>query len=94
MTTYIKRFSTIEIDSSSEYEEAIKEELEYIEDVADTLLAIAENMDDRDFDAEFYDEIRSLRRLSMGLEDMSNNLGKLIDGYTIKLADAIPGPGE
>jgi hypothetical protein len=94
MTTYIKRFNLVPINTFVEYEEAIEDELLALEDLADSLEDIAKTIDDRDEDVEFYEETRSLKREAQDLFDTASNLKKLIKDYTTKLAESIPGPGE
>lgn len=94
MTTYIKRFNLVPINTSLEYEEAIKDELLYLEDSADSIEDIVQIIDGKDDDAIFYEEVRALKRIAQDLYDTASNLTKLVEDYTTKLADAIPGPGE
>ena len=94
MTTYIKKIVMAPINTSLEYEEAIKDELLYLEDSTDSIEDIAKAIDDKDGDAIFYEEVRALKRIAQDLYDTSSNLTKLMEDYTTKLADAIPGPKE
>ena len=94
MTTYIKRVTMVPINTSLEYEEAIKDELLYLEDSADSIEDIVQIIDGKDDDAIFYEEVRALKIIAQDLYDTASNLTKLVEDYTNQLADAIPGPGE
>jgi hypothetical protein len=84
----------VPINTSLEYEEAIKDELLYLEDSADSIEDIIQIIDGKDDEAILCGEVRALKRIAQDLYDTSSNLTKLVEDYTIKLAGAIPGPGE
>lgn len=86
MTTYIKRVNFVPINTFVEYEEAIEDELLALEDLADSIEDITKVIDDKDDDAEFYEETRSLKREAQDLFDTASNLKKLIKDYATKLA--------
>ena len=94
MTTYIKRVTMVPINTSLEYEEAIKDELLYLEDSADSIEDIVQIIDGKDDDAIFYEETRALKRIAQDLYDTASNLTKLVKDYAIKLPESILKPEE
>lgn len=94
MTTYIKRVTMLPINTSLEYEEAIKDELLYLEDSADSIEDIVQIIEGKDDEAILCGEVRALKIIAQDLYDTASNLTKLVEDYTNQLADAIPGPGE
>jgi predicted double-glycine peptidase len=95
MTTYIKRFNLVPINTFVEYEEAIENELLALEDLAASIEDIARVIEDRDENALFFEEVRSLKREAQDLYDTASNLTKLVEDYATKLAaESISGPGE
>jgi siroheme synthase (precorrin-2 oxidase/ferrochelatase) len=94
MTTYIKRVTMVPITTSLEYEGAIKDELLYLEDITDTIQDITVAIDNKDEDVEMYEETKELRKIIQEIDDVRFNLTKLVEDYTTKLADAIPGTGD
>jgi len=92
MTTYIKRTALLPVNTYKEYDEAIEEELLYLEDIIDTIQDITVTIDDKDKEANVYEEVRDLRRVIQDINDVQYNMRKLIEDYTAKLTEAIPGP--
>jgi len=86
MTTYIKKIVMAPIDTLEEYQTSIEDELEYIRDSADTLLDLANGLDSKDHDAVMWEEVNTLRRMNVELEDTVNNISMLVKGYVEKLS--------
>jgi len=94
MTTYIKRTTLLPVNTYKEYDDSIKDELLYLEDIAETIQDITVTIDEKDKEANVYEEVRDLRRIVQDINDIQYNMKKLIEDYTAKLTEAIPGPGE
>lgn len=92
MTTYIKRSTMIPVNTFEEYEEAIEDELLYLEDSADSIEDIVQIIDGKDDEAILCGEVRALKRIAQDLYDTVSNLNKLVKDYATKLPEAILKP--
>jgi len=90
MTTYIKRTTLLPVNTYKEYDDSIKDELLYLEDIAETIQDITVTIDEKDKEANVYEEVRDLRRIVQDINDIQYNMKKLIEDYTAKLTEAIP----